>query len=123
MKKNTDKEQRQAKYENEVLKIIAEKKIFFFEHVFAFASFTRATAYNNGLDKLDSIKEALTKNRTNGVNYMLQKWVGSENATLQIAAMRIIADENTRRSLNQQYIENTIKEQPIFNIKPKKQND
>lgn len=112
--------ERQKKYEAEALKVVKERKIFFFSHIFAFTSFSGATAYNHGLEKLESIKEALTHNRTNGVNYMLQKWVGSENATLQIAAMRIIADEQIRRSLNQQYIENTIKEQPIFNIKPKK---
>ena len=112
--------ERQKKYEAEALQVIKERKIFFFDHVFAFTSFSRATAYNNGLDKMDSIKDALTHNRTSGVTYLLNKWISSDNPTLQIAVMRIIADENTRRSLNQQYIENTIKEQPIFNIKPKK---
>ena len=95
----------------------------FFSHVFAYASFSAATAYNHDLEKLETIKDALAKNRTSGVTYMLNKWISSDNATLQIAAMRIISDEDLRRSLNQQYIEQTIKEQPLFNIEVREVSD
>src|SRR5690606_31841845 len=115
--------EKQKAYEKELLKIIEERKIMFFNHVFAYASFSSSTAYNHGLEKLDTIKDALAKNRASGVTYMLNKWIGSDNATLQIAAMRIIADEEIRRSLNQQYIEQTIKEQPLFNIDVKETPD
>ena len=119
--------EKQKAYEKELLEIIEDRKIMFFSHAFAYASFSAATAYNHNLEKLDTIKEALAKNRASGVTYMLNKWIGSDNATLQIAAMRIIADEEIRRSLNQQYIEQTIKEQPLFNIDieedPKSKND
>ena len=114
---------KQKAYEKELLKIIEERKIMFFSHVFAYASFSSATAYNHGLEKLETIKDALAKNRTSGVTYMLNKWIGSDNATLQIAAMRIISDEDLRRSLNQQYIEQTIKEQPLFNIDVEESSD
>ena len=119
--------EKQKAYEKELLKIIKERKIMFFSHAFAYTSFSAATAYNHNLEKLDTIKDALAKNRASGVTYMLNKWIASDNATLQIAAMRIISDENLRRSLNQQYIEQTIKEQPLFNIDveddPKSKND
>lgn len=115
--------EKQKAYEKELLKIIEERKIMFFSHAFAYTSFSAATAYNHGLEKLETIKEALAKNRASGVTYMLNKWIGSDNATLQIAAMRIIADEEIRRSLNQQYIEQTIKEQPLFNIDVKEGSD
>ena len=114
---------KQKEYEKELLEIIKERKIMFFSHAFAYASFSLSTAYNHGLEKLETIKDALAKNRTSGVTYMLNKWIGSDNATLQIAAMRIIADEEIRRSLNQQYIEQTIKEQPLFNIDVKESSD
>ena len=110
-------------YEKELLKIIEERKIMFFSHVFAYASFSSATAYNHELEKLETIKDALSKNRTSGVTYMLNKWISSDNATLQIAAMRIISDEDLRRSLNQQYVEQTIKEQPLFNIEVRETSD
>ena len=115
--------EKQKAYEKELLEIIEDRKIMFFSHAFAYASFSLATAYNHGLEKLETIKEALAKNRASGVTYMLNKWIGSDNATLQIAAMRIIADEDIRRSLNQQYIEQTIKEQPLFNIDVKEGSD
>lgn len=115
--------EKQKAYEKELLEIIEDRKIMFFSHAFAYASFSPATAYNHNLEKLDTIKEALAKNRASGVTYMLNKWIGSDNATLQIAAMRIIADEEIRRSLNQQYIEQTIKEQPLFNIDVKEDPD
>jgi ketol-acid reductoisomerase len=115
--------EKQKAYEKELLEIIEDRKIMFFSHAFAYASFSPATAYNHGLEKLDTIKEALARNRASGVTYMLNKWIGSDNATLQIAAMRIIADEEIRRSLNQQYIEQTIKEQPLFNIDVKETSD
>jgi hypothetical protein len=114
---------KQKAYEKELLEIIKERKIMFFSHAFAYTSFSAATAYNHNLEKLDTIKDALAKNRASGVTYMLNKWIGSDNATLQIAAMRIISDENLRRSLNQQYIEQTIKEQPLFNIDVKEPSD
>ena len=115
--------EKQKAYEKELLKIIKERKIMFFSHAFAYTSFSAATAYNHGLEKLDTIKEALAKNRASGVTYMLNKWISSDNATLQIAAMRIISDEELRRSLNQQYIEQTIKEQPLFNIDVKEESE
>ena len=115
--------EKQKAYEKELLKIIKERKIMFFSHAFAYTSFSLATAYNHGLEKLETIKEALAKNRASGVTYMLNKWIGSDNATLQIAAMKIIADEELRRSLNQQYLEQTIKEQPLFNIDVKEGSD
>ena len=115
--------EKQKAYEKELLEIIEDRKIMFFSHAFAYTSFSAATAYNHNLEKLDTIKEALAKNRASGVTYMLNKWIGSDNATLQIAAMRIISDEEIRRSLNQQYIEQTIKEQPLFNIDVKEGSD
>ncbi len=115
--------EKQKAYEKELLKIIEERKIMFLNHAFAYTSFSAATAYNHDLEKLDTIKRALAKNRTSGVTYMLNKWISSDNATLQIAAMRIISDEDLRRSLNQQYIEQTIKEQPLFNIEVREPSD
>lgn len=94
------------KHEKAILKIIKEKRLMRFDHIFAhFTRCSRATAYNHNLDKLDSIKEALETNRAKGVDYLLQKWIAGNNATLQIAAMRLICTPEERQMLNQQYIE------------------
>jgi hypothetical protein len=97
---------KKKQYEKEILQVIERKKIMRFSHIFLFyKGCSRATAYNQGLDKLDSIRVALRNNREHAVNYMLQKWIASDNTTLQIAAMRMLADEDDRRKLNQQYVE------------------
>mgnify|MGYP003619516593 CR=1 FL=1 len=100
-------------YKLELLNVINEKKIAFLDHAFAFTSFSRSTAYNNGLDKLDSIKDALRKNRVKAKAYMLNKWIESDNATLQLAAYRLCADTEEHQKLNQQYIDHTSKGEKI----------
>ena len=95
-----------TKHEAAILKIIKEKKLMRFDHIFAhFTGCSRATAYNHNLDKLDSIKEALESNRAKAEDYLLQKWIAGDNGTLNIAAMRIVGSPEVRRLLNQQYIE------------------
>ena len=95
-------------HEAPILKLIKEKKIMRFDHIFGhYTGCSRATAYNHNLDKLDSIKEALEQNRTKGVDYLLQKWISGNNPTLQIAAMRLICTKEEHQLLNQQYIDHT----------------
>lgn len=110
---------KKEEYIKEILDVIKKKKIMRFSHCFAFVSFSSSTAYNHGLEKVESIKDALFKNRMSGMNYLLQKWISSDNPTLQIAAARLIAESDDHRRMNQQYIEQrNIQDKPIFNIKP-----
>ena len=100
---------RAEEYKLELLDVINEKKIAFLDHAFGFTSFSRSTAYNNGLDKMDDIKDALRKNRVRAKTYMLNKWIEGDNATLQLAAYRLCADPEEHQKLNQQYIDHTTK--------------
>ena len=94
-------------YERELLKVIKEKKIAFFDHCFAFTSFSRSIAYYHKLNELDSIKEAIESNRVKAKNYMINKWIASDNPTLQVAAMRLLSDSDEHRKLNQNYTEHS----------------
>lgn len=100
-------ESKTAKYEKELLEVIKEKKIAFLDHAFGYTTFSRATGYNHELDKLDSIKNAIAENRVKAKNYMLNKWIASDNPTLQVAAMRLLSDSEEHRKLNQSYLDHT----------------
>src|SRR5690554_1280711 len=104
------------KYEAELLKIIKEKKIAFFDHCFGFTSFSRTTAYEYKLNDSDAIKAAIATNRATAKNYMLNKWIESDNATLQISAMRLLSDSEEHQKLNQSYIDHTSKGDKIQTI-------
>lgn len=102
------------KHEKGILEAIKKYPIFKFKDIFVYYNgCCRATAYNHNLDKLDSIKEALYSNRRRGVSTMLAEWMRSKNATLQLAAMRMICDPEEHRSLNQNYNDITTKGEKI----------
>ena len=99
-----------TEHEKAILETREKHPIFSFKDIFVYyKGCSRATAYNHNLDKLDSIKEALYSNKRKGVSTMLSKWINSPNATLQLAAMRMICDQEEHRSLNQNYNDITTK--------------
>lgn len=108
-------ESKAEKYKKELLEAIKKHKLMRFDHAFGgFVSFSRRTAYDYGLHELHDIKEALFQNRSNGVNYLIQKWIRSDNATLQVAAMRMICESEDHQRLNQQYTDLTSNGQTIL---------
>ena len=103
-----------TEHEQGILEAISKYPIFKFKDIFVhYKGCSRSTAYNHNLDKLDSIKEALYSNRRKGVSSLLAKWLASDNATLQLAAMRMICDQDEHRSLNQNYSDITTKGEKI----------
>jgi len=114
-----DKE-KQKKYETEMIEFIRKHKIMQWSHiVWESLPFSRRTAYQYELHNLHTIKGAFEENRSQAMNYLLQKWIKSDNATLQIAAMRIVSDTETHQKLNQSYVDHTSKGEKI-NIPPLK---
>lgn len=101
-------------YEQELVNAVKKHRWVKFGHIdWSVLSFKRSTGYLYQLDKSETVKEAFAQNRVKAVNYMLWKWIESDNPTLQIAAMRIIADDEDRIKLNQQYTDITSKGQSI----------
>lgn len=96
---------KKQKYEHELIKVIKKNKIAFFDHCFGFTSFSRTTAYEYKLNESDAISSEIEKNRVTSKNYMLNKWIESDNATLQISAMRLLSTEEEHKKLNQSYID------------------
>ena len=97
-----------TEHEKGILEAIQKHPIFSFNDIFVYyKGCCRATAYNHNLDKLDSIKEAIYTNKRKGVTSLKAKWLNSDNATLQLAIMRMICDPEEHKTLNQNYTDIT----------------
>lgn len=88
--------------EHELVRAIERYKWKRFGHIeWSVLSFARSTAYGLGMENMDSIKDALERNRVKAITSMLDKWIDSDNPTLQVAAMKMLASEEDRERLNQ----------------------
>jgi hypothetical protein len=87
------------------LKLIQEHNLFFITDLCAYLPFSHATFYNKGLDKIDTLKEALDKNKIDTKVRLLKKWEDSTNATLQMALMKLICSDEERKKLSMEYKE------------------
>ena len=92
-------------YENEITECIKKNRIMFISHIFGYyTDIRRSQFYNLELDKSNMIKDAIAENRSKACGYMVNKWIASDNATLQIAGYRLVATEEERMALNQEYV-------------------
>jgi hypothetical protein len=97
-------------HETDILDVIVKNKVMKINHIFQhYTDLQRAQFYNLELDKSDNIKEAIAKNKSKAVSYMLNKWVGSDNATLQISAFKVLCEDEDRKKLSMQFVESENK--------------
>lgn len=95
--------------EQKALEAITQNTLLFFNELAAYLPCSRATLYNLGIDKLDSIKDALEENKIRVKHAMRSRWYISDNATLQLAAYRLASTPEEHRKLNQSYLDHTTK--------------
>ena len=89
------------KLEQKALKILEKKPdIYFTSDLAEEMGIARATFYNNNLDKLDSIKDALLHNKRIIKRGLRNKWYQSDNATTQVALYKLLADDDELARLN-----------------------
>ena len=106
--------EKQKTYEAQLIEFIKKHKFMKWSHIiWERAPFSKRTAYNFDLHNLQTIKDIMEENCGEAMQYMLQKWIKSDNPTLQIAAMRIVSDAETHQKLNQSYIDHTSKGERI----------
>jgi hypothetical protein len=103
--------------EKKALEAIEKNKLFFIDDVIAYLPCSRATFYNLELEKLDTIKDALTKVKTEIKVSMRSKWYKSENPTLQMGLMKLIASPEELKQLAMTHVEsNNTHEVKEFNL-------
>ncbi|MEY3500039.1 MAG: hypothetical protein RL308_1708 [Bacteroidota bacterium] len=114
-------------HEAEILKLIIKHKIMKIQHIFQhYTDLGSAQFYNLELEKSESIKEAIQTNKSKAVSYMLNKWVGSDNATLQISAFKVLCEDEDRKKLSMQFVESEnshqVRKFEVEILKPKNEN-
>jgi hypothetical protein len=70
------------------------------EEVILYLPIGKTTFYALGLNESNDIKEAIEKVRVRLKKVMKRNWHKSDNPTLQIAAFKLMADENEQDALN-----------------------
>lgn len=94
-------ETKAEKYEREIIEVIRKHRLFQVTDIFAFyAGCSRATFYNMGLERLDSILKELENNRTLTKQSLKLKWFKSDNPTLQVALFKLLADNDEHKKLS-----------------------
>ena len=106
---------------NQALQTIEENKLFFVEDVVSYLPCAKATFYDFfplNSDELNTIKDALEKNKTSIKVSMRAKWYKSDNPSLQIALMKMIATDDEAHRLNGSRFVGDVKSggEPIQNI-------
>jgi flagellar biosynthesis regulator FlbT len=111
-------------------KAIKENNLFFFSDVIAFLPCHTDTFYQYFRPESkehSELRSMLEDNKIKTKSAIRAKLFKSQKAAELLALYRLICTPEEHRLLNQQYVEQTIKEQPLFNIDieddPKSKND
>jgi len=83
--------------------VIVKNKLFFIEDIVSFLPIAKKTFYEYfpiDSNESNALKELLETNKTNVKVAMRSKWYKSDNPTLQVALMKIIATDDEAHRLN-----------------------
>jgi len=84
---------------------IKKHNLFFIEDVVAFLPCSKPTFYEHKINEVDELKELLEENRIAVKIKLRKKWEDSDNATLQMALMKLICTDDERKRLSMEYKE------------------
>jgi len=97
---------------------IEKNRLIFIEDIIAYLPCAKSTFYEhfpNDSNDYQKMLAMLHKNRTELKVSMRSKWFRSENATLQLALMKLLSNDEELRKLSMQHQVNEEAEKPIFN--------
>lgn len=96
----------QEEIKQQLLEAIEREECTSLDDASLFVPCTRATLYNWGFDKMDDVKEAIQTQRIKAKSGMRKLWRKSDNATLQVAAYKLMASEDELERLSVQVNKN-----------------
>ena len=95
------------------LDAIKKYHLVFIDEIPAYLPCSLKTFYNFKLQELQTIKENLATNKIKLKQDLREKWYKSENATLQMAAYKLLSDDIERRALAMDYHEHSTGDKPL----------
>ena len=111
-----------AKIFDQAKDVIVKHKLFFIEDIVAFLPCDKTTFYRFfevGCNEYNELKDLLETNRTELKVSMRSKWYKSNAPALQMALMKLIANEDELRKLSISYIDSEVndkREPRVFKI-------
>ena len=96
-----------ADLKKKAIKAIEEYKLIFIEEVVSYLPCCKQTFYDHKLDKSDDLISLLEKNKDQIKAALRVKWYKTDNATLQMALMRLVCTDKERKKLAINYNEVT----------------
>jgi len=87
---------------------IVSKRLIFVEEVATFIGINKTTFYDHfpiDSNEINELKKLIEDNKITLKTSMRKKWYDSENATLQMALMKLLSSQEEHRKLSQQFIE------------------
>ena len=89
--------------EEQALEAIQKYKLIFITDVTAYIDCTLSTFYNLELEKSETLKSSISKNRIKIKNAKIKRWYDNDNPTTDIALMKLIGTDEERRLLSTTY--------------------
>ena len=86
---------------------IKAHNLFFIEDVVVFLPCSKPTFYEHKLNEVNELSELLEKNRITVKLKLRKKWEDLDNATLQMALMKLICTDDERKRLAMNYTEHS----------------
>ena len=87
------------------IKAIKEHGLINMSEIAAHLPVSRETLYGHELHKFNTIKAAIEEVKTSTATSLRKKWMNSDNATLQVALMKLVATDEDRKRLATSYME------------------
>ena len=101
------------------IKVAKDENLCFMHYIVAYLPISNGTFYDWKLHELEELKDVLEENAIKKKTVLLTKWGDSNNATLQIALFKLLANEEERKILaDNQTIK--LEDMPDIVIKVKK---
>jgi hypothetical protein len=86
--------------EEAALKVIKKERLVLVDEIIAFMPCCYATYYNHEIEKLDSIKTAVRKNKVSIKHKLRTAWESDGSSAERIALYKILGSEDERNALN-----------------------